>query len=421
MAERTDLFYNTYGHFDERVLAAIRAETFGQDIGQNSWLTADEYERFISWLNLTSTSHVLEVASGSGGPALYLAEQAACRVTGIDANESGVATAARSAADSKVSSQVNFQFADANAPLPFDDGAFDALVCIDAMNHFPDRARALGEWRRVLRPGGRAVFTDPVVITGPVTNDELALRSSIGLFLFVPPGVNERLIEEAGLRLVKHEDITDNAALVSGRWHQSRQRHREDLLRIEGEERFDNLQKFFDAVHRLTTERRLSRIVYLVERSDIQIRVATPDDAEGIASVLREAFVEYEAAYTAEAFAATTPEGGHIRSRMDEGPMWVAVRDGVVVGTVSVVPKGESLYIRGMGVLPSARGKRLGEALLQQVEEFAAAHGYRRLYLSTTPFLARAIQLYERAGFERSDEGPHELYGTPLFTMEKAV
>lgn len=266
MAERTDLFYNTYGHFDERVLAAVRAETFGRDIGQNSWLTVDEYERFASWLDLTPTSHVLEVASGSGGPALHLAEYAGCRVTGVDANESGIANAARAAAVAKLSSRVNFQVADANAPLPFDEAAFDALVCIDAMNHFPDRARVLREWRRVLRPGGRAVFTDPVVITGPVTNDELALRSSIGLFLFVPPGVNERLIEEAGLLLVRHEDATDNAALVSGRWHASRRRHRDDLLRIEGEERFDSLQKFFDAVHRLTTEKRLSRIVYLVEK-----------------------------------------------------------------------------------------------------------------------------------------------------------
>ena len=52
-----------------------------------------------------------------------------------------------------------------------------------------------------------------------MTNDELALRSSIGLFVFVPPGVNERLIEQAGFRLVRQEDVTDNAALVSGRWH----------------------------------------------------------------------------------------------------------------------------------------------------------------------------------------------------------
>jgi SAM-dependent methyltransferase len=47
------------------------------------------------------------------------------------------------------------------------------------MNHFPDRVKVFQEWRRVLRPGRRAVFTDPVVITGSVTNDELALRSSI--------------------------------------------------------------------------------------------------------------------------------------------------------------------------------------------------------------------------------------------------
>jgi hypothetical protein len=134
------------------------------------------------------------------------------------------------------------------------------------MNHFPHRLNVLQEWQRVLRPCQRAVFTDPVVITGPVTNDELALRSSIGLFLFVPPGVNEQLIENAGLHLIQQEDVTENAALVSGRWHQARQRHKDALLQIEGEERFEGLQQFFAAVHRLTTEKRLSRIVYLVEK-----------------------------------------------------------------------------------------------------------------------------------------------------------
>ena len=118
----------------------------------------------------------------------------------------------------------------------------------------------------MLRPGRRAVFTDPVVIAGPVTNDELALRSSIGLFLFVPPGVNEQFIEASGFRLLKQEDVSANAALVSGRWHESRQRHKEALMNIEGEERFAGIQEFFAAVHRLTSEKRLSRIVYLVEK-----------------------------------------------------------------------------------------------------------------------------------------------------------
>lgn len=266
MSKRVDLFYNTYGNFTEEVLNVIRKETFGHDIGQNSWLTVDEYDRFILGLNLKPGEHVLEAASGAGGPALYLANQAGCYVTGIDANESGIATATESAAKSKQSDRVSFKLIDANEPLPFDNNSFDAILCIDSMNHFANRLNVFREWYRILRPGRRAVFTDPVVITGPVTNDELAVRSLVGLFLFVPPGINEQLIEKAGFNLVQQEDVTDNAALISDRWYQARERHKDALLPIEGETRFEDLQQFFAAVHRLTSERRLSRIVYLVEK-----------------------------------------------------------------------------------------------------------------------------------------------------------
>jgi SAM-dependent methyltransferase len=266
MAERVDLFDSTYQHFSERVLDAIRKDTYGTDIGQNSWLTVDEYERWLPLLGLGPDQHALEVASGSGGPARYLARTCGCRVTGLDANASGVATASELADAEGASARVRFQQADATAAMPFADGTFDALVCIDSMNHFPDRLAVLREWCRVLRPGGRALFTDPVVISGPVTNDELARRSSIGLFVFLPAGLNDRLIVEAGLRIVRHEDVTANAALVAGRWHDARAAHREALLQIEGEPRFAGLQTFFQTVHDLTRERRLSRIAYVVEK-----------------------------------------------------------------------------------------------------------------------------------------------------------
>ncbi len=262
MTKHVDL-YSNYSHFTEQVLTAIRHETFGEDIGQNSWLTTDEYDRFISWLRLEPQQHVLEVASGSGGPARYLAEHTQCYVTGIDANASGVETATQ---QTNLSDRVTFKVADATARLPFADNTFDGLTCIDALNHLPNRSSVFREWKRVLRPGRRAVFTDPVLITGPVTNDELALRSSIGVFLFVPPGVNEQLIDRAGFKLVQQEDVSENCASVAGRWHEARQRYKEALVQIEGEERFEDLQKFFAAVHRLTSERRLSRIAYLVEK-----------------------------------------------------------------------------------------------------------------------------------------------------------
>lgn len=155
------------------------------------------------------------------------------------------------------------------------------------------------------------------------------------------------------------------------------------------------------------------------EPAVISISMARPSDADRIASVLAESFAEYEPLYTPGGYAATTPSGEQIRARWHEGPVWVATCRGTVVGTVSAVPRGEELYVRSMAVVPAARGRGVGEMLLERVEEFARARGHRRLTLSTTPFLSRAIRLYERAGFRRA--GPLELFGTPLFEMVKEL
>lgn len=266
MTQRLENYYNLYLHFTDPVLEAIRAEAYGVDIGQNSWLTVDELERFVEWLAITVDSHVLEVGSGSGGPALHLARTVGCRLTGIDAHEGGVATGTELAQRADMDDRVRFEVADAEAALPFGDDTFDALLCVDAMNHFLDRPAVLREWRRVLRNGSRAMFTDPVVITGPVTKEDLAIRSSIGPFLFVPPGVNERLVEEAGFRLVRQEDRSENAARVAGWRRDTREARREDLLGIEDVEGFEASQRFYNVVHRLVSERRLARIAYVIEK-----------------------------------------------------------------------------------------------------------------------------------------------------------
>ena len=154
---------------------------------------------------------------------------------------------------------------------------------------------------------------------------------------------------------------------------------------------------------------------------NIRIRLASVDDAPAIASLLSESFAEYKPLYTPDGYAATAITRDEVVSRIEEGPLWVAIREELIVGTVSVVPKGESLYIRGMAVLPTARGQRIGQLLFTHIERFAASKRIRRLFLSTTPFLDRAIRLYESFGFRRIDEGPHDLFGTPLFTMEKVL
>jgi cyclopropane fatty-acyl-phospholipid synthase-like methyltransferase len=265
MSNQVDLYNSTYGNFREQVLAAVRRETYGEDIGQNSWITTDEYDRFYSWLDLAAGDHMLEVACGSGGPALYLAKKFKCQVTGLDINEEGIKTANQQAQDDHIAN-AKFNIADVDHRLPFNDQMFDAVMCTDSMNHFRDRSAYLKEWHRVLKSGKRALFTDPVVITGPVSNEELAARSSIGYFLFVPLETTKKYIEDAGFKLLRCEDVTANIELTSGRWHASRQKHRDDLIKIEGAERFDGLQNFLFTVHRLTSERRLSRFVFLVEK-----------------------------------------------------------------------------------------------------------------------------------------------------------
>jgi ribosomal protein S18 acetylase RimI-like enzyme len=157
------------------------------------------------------------------------------------------------------------------------------------------------------------------------------------------------------------------------------------------------------------------------KRPTLEIRLATMEDAPSISEVLLQSFIEYKSEYTPEGFAATTPTAAQIENRLTEGPVWVALLEGTLVATVSAVLQGESVYVRGMAVLPSARGHRIGKLLMDSVQDFASARGYERLFLSTTPFLSRAIALYERLGFIRTAEGPNDLFGTPLFTMERRL
>jgi len=152
----------------------------------------------------------------------------------------------------------------------------------------------------------------------------------------------------------------------------------------------------------------------------VLIRRAISEDAAAIARVLRDSFAEFEELYTRGGFAATVlnPEG--VRLRIEEGPVWVAMPRGEIAGTASVVCKGESdLYVRGLAVVPRARGHGLAAALLSEVERFARQEQCHRLFLTTTPFLDSAIRLYERSGYKRVLNGERDLFGTPLFTMEK--
>jgi cyclopropane fatty-acyl-phospholipid synthase-like methyltransferase len=261
-----NLYDNVYTDFASRAELAVRHETYGEDLGQSSWLTAREWLEFADQLRIGQGTEVLEVGSGSGGPAVYLAAARGCRITGVDINEHGVRNA-RALADARgLAEGAQFLAVDASQPLPFPAECFDAIVSNDAMCHIPSRLAVLRDWYRVLRRGGRTFFTDAMVLTGMVSHEELAIRSSIGFYVFVPPGVNEDMLREAGFTVRAVRDVTANAADVASRWRDARARHREPLVAREGEANFEGLQQFLRCVHTLSVERRLSRYAYFAEK-----------------------------------------------------------------------------------------------------------------------------------------------------------
>ncbi len=255
-----------YGKFETELYAQIRRDAFGEDIGQTSWLTADEQDRFLGWLSLSSGKTLLDVACGSGGPVLRIADVTGCSVVGVDVHEQAIATANSLAAQRGLTERAQFQVADATAQLPFPNSSFNAITCIDGINHLPNRPRIIADWGRVLKPGGRLLFTDPITVTGPLTNDEIAVRSSIGFFLLVPRDYDERVIAQSGLRLLVCEDVTANMAEIAERRRAARAAREAALREIEGDQVFEGQQEFFAVASRIAREGRLSRFLYVAEK-----------------------------------------------------------------------------------------------------------------------------------------------------------
>ncbi|MCU1292767.1 MAG: putative sterol methyltransferase [Bryobacterales bacterium] len=261
-----DLYDGSYSQYSNCVYEEIRAETYGLDLGQTGWMTSEELSEFSKLLQLNSNSNLLEVGCGAGGCAIFLAQSSGSTVTGIDINENGIRNASALAESSGLAARIQFKQIDAGERLPFVDESFDAVFSNDAMCHIEHRLDVLKEWRRVLKPDGRIIFTDAMVITGIISNEEIATRSSIGRYLFLPPGENERLIASSGLHLLTAGDVTASVENISERWKDARAKRRDKLIQLEGEPNFLGLQRFLDCVHTVSQQRRLSRFSYLASR-----------------------------------------------------------------------------------------------------------------------------------------------------------
>src|SRR5215831_14975388 len=93
MPPKVDLYDSAYANYGSEVYQQVRIETYGEDLGQTSWVTSEESSEIPKLLEIGAGSHVLEIGSGSGRYALRIAEVTRCRVVGLDVNSSGIHTA----------------------------------------------------------------------------------------------------------------------------------------------------------------------------------------------------------------------------------------------------------------------------------------------------------------------------------------
>jgi len=209
---------------------------------------------------------LLDVGCGVGGPALRIAAITGCSVVGVDVHEQAIATAVSLAAQRGFAKGAKFHVANASGPLPFSEASFDAITCLDSINHLPDRRRIIADWARVLKPGRRLLFTAPVTVTGALTYKEIAVRSLGGLYVFAPHGYDESIIAQCELRLLRCEDVTANMAKVAGARRTARALRSAALREIEGGSEYGNQQEFLAVAARAASEGRLSRFLYVSEK-----------------------------------------------------------------------------------------------------------------------------------------------------------
>jgi len=255
-----------YRYFHLPVMRQVRTEAYGEDLGQHSWVSAEELRRDIQLLELSRSSYLLDLGCGAGGILAFVAEQRRCRCVGLEISAAAIQGARASACERGIDSLVDFRAADLNEALPFTDGTFSAVVAFDVILHLRNRLGLFREIVRVLQRGGRFLFTDAAVLTGAISNESVELRFGQGFAQIVSPGLNERLLTEAGLRVAVAEDRTASVVTTAKGRLVARQHHRAELERIESANRFATYQRYLEEALELASNASLSRLMYLCER-----------------------------------------------------------------------------------------------------------------------------------------------------------
>src|SRR5947209_18423645 len=121
-------YESLYEDFDSPLMRKLRDQAYGEDIGQHSWVTAEDLRRDVSRLKLTANGRLLDLGCGPCGPLTFIMKSVGCSGIGLDLSAAAIAAGRRRAADLAVEHRLFVQQADLDAPFSLATGAVDAVI-----------------------------------------------------------------------------------------------------------------------------------------------------------------------------------------------------------------------------------------------------------------------------------------------------
>lgn len=165
-------------------------------------------QEIAAMLKVAPTDHLLDVGSGIGGPARYMAQRFGCRVTGIDLTEEFCEVARHLTRLLAMDAQVRFELGDALA-TPFPDAAFDGAYSMNVSMNIADKAALYREIRRVLKPGGWLMLSEIARGPGAPLDYPTPWAATADTSFLCTPEETRQGLEAAGFDIVRMRDTTD--------------------------------------------------------------------------------------------------------------------------------------------------------------------------------------------------------------------
>lgn len=247
MSEQTERFNASYkARATNPTFLSIEKQVCGCGYGATSWTTQGEADEMLRHLNMGPETHLLDIGSGAGWPALYFADQSGCDATLTDLPYDGLSIARTRAHKDGMRARVRAAVASA-AELPFGGAGFDAITHSDVLCCLAPKIEALEACRRVIKPTGKMAFS-VIYLNAGLSDAEMELAKKGAPGLVEAPAPYEDMLAQTGWTITHRASLKDQFRKTALHLKELEEANREDLLKVWGDETDNIIQSRVDYV-----------------------------------------------------------------------------------------------------------------------------------------------------------------------------